>query len=82
MKLLYQFDTLCNILAEAMLSTYISSPMVGIWHLQGCAVATHVSTEASVRRPETRYVSVHWASKGRAASMVSFHSHLIEKWFC
>ena len=35
-------------------------------------VPIHVSMEGSVQRPETRYVSVHWALKGRDANMVSF----------
>ncbi len=42
------------------------------WRLQGSVVPTHVSMAANVQRLETRYVSVHWASKERGASMVSF----------
>lgn len=43
-----------------------------MWYLQGCVVPIHVSMEAIVQRLEIRYVSVHWASKGRNANMVSF----------
>lgn len=63
---------------------YTHDSSAAVWYmlwsdLQGCVVPIHVSMEGSVQRPETRYVSVHWASKGRDANMVSFQfpSHKI-----
>lgn len=49
-----------------------SAALYDVWNLQGCVEPIHVSMEASVQRLESRYVSVHWASKGHVANTVSF----------
>lgn len=73
-----QHTTQCTGRCTAWICTQsISAALAGLGRVKrwavciGCVEPIHVSMEANVQRLESRYVSVHWASKGRVANTMS-----------